>query len=85
MINKESHPVGWSFLIDELEDAREHLGTLITEAATDPGFGEVEFEIHLRHIFSHLSRAWHRRNVPEDLTDPEWEEASKLPRDLQPL
>ena len=31
MIDRNSNPVGWSFLLDDLEDAYEHLGNLIKE------------------------------------------------------
>ena len=84
MIQSEVNPMGWSFLMDELEDAQEHLTSLIKELNTDPEYGEGNLRLDLGHIYSHLNRAWHRRNVPEDLTEAEWASASQFPKDLDP-
>ena len=84
MINKDQNPVGWAELMYELEDAREHLGNLITEIQNDPTYDEVNLRIDLGHIYSHLNRAWHRRNKDGDISDSEWVEASKFPNDLEP-
>ena len=85
MINRQQHPIGWSFLLDELSDAHEHLGTLLKEIAENPEYGESELRIDLGHVFAHLNRAWYRRNVPEDFADWDWETASAFPSDLEPL
>jgi hypothetical protein len=84
MITKENAPVGWAMLMYELEDAKEHLAQLISDVSSAPEYGEEAFRVDLGHVFSHLNRAWHRRNTPEDLNDAEWEQASQYPTDLSP-
>jgi len=85
MINRESDPVGWTFLLDELQDAVDHLNTLIKEMSTNRDYHEEDFRISLGHVFAHLNRAWHRRQVHEDFTDEEWTLAGKFPQDLDPI
>ncbi len=82
MITKETAPLGWSGLMYELEDAKEHLSNLIFEIENDHEYDEVNFRIDLGHVFSHLNRAWHRRNAPDGLTEEQWIEASEFPTDL---
>ena len=73
-------------LMYELEDAHEHLGALISQMnSTDDDFDEVDLRIQLAHVFSHLNRAWHRRDKITDLNEDEWVAASKFPSDLDPL
>lgn len=83
MINKEQTPVEWAMLMYELDDAREHLENMIEEMNSDPAFDESVFRVGLGHIFSHLNRAWHRRNLVGDLDDEAWHAASKFPSDLE--
>ena len=85
MINRQEHPIGWSFLIDDILDAQEHLGTLLKEISENPEYGEPELRVELGHVFAHLNRAWYRRNLPEDLAESDWELASAFPSDLEPL
>ena len=85
MIDKESNPVEWSTLVYELEDAREHLSKLISDLEIEPVFGDEEFRIQLAHVFSHLNRAWRRREMSRDFSDSEWEEASQYHHDLKPM
>jgi hypothetical protein len=85
MISKQSAPVGWSMLMYELEDAKEHLANLILAMDADAEYDEVNLRIDLGHVFSHLNRAWHRRDVPEDLTEDQWKKASQFPDDLSPI
>ncbi len=82
MIDKNKNPVEWAGLMYELEDAHEHLGNLILEMTNDPEFDEIDFKIQLQHIFSHLSRAWHRREFDRNLSEDEWMKASKFPKEL---
>ena len=51
----------------ELEDAQEHLATLISEMSSQVDYGEVNLRVDLGHVFTHLNRAWHLRDVTEDL------------------
>ena len=85
MINRQEHPIGWSFLLDELSDAQEHLQSLLRDANNNPEYGEPELRIDLGHVFAHLNRAWYRRNVPEDLQETEWDTASSFPTDIEPV
>jgi hypothetical protein len=52
--------------------------------ASNPEYDESVFRADLGHIFSHLNRAWHRRNIIGELEGTAWEEASKFPTDLEP-
>jgi hypothetical protein len=86
MINRDFHPKGWSFLLDDLEDAHAHLGGLLKEIQADPEYSEAEFRIGLGHVYAHLNRAWRRRDIPEDFTDEEeWRRAGAFPDDLEPI
>lgn len=85
MITNEQAPVEWAMLMYELDDAREHLETLMEKMNTDPEFDESAFRVHLGHIFSHLNRAWNRRDRLGDLEGQAWHDASKFPTDLEPI
>jgi hypothetical protein len=85
MINCTDNPVAWSLLLDDLEDAREHLDNLIKEISASSGYGEPEFRIDLGHVYAHLNRAWRRRDIAEDFTDGEWAAAGAFPNDLEPV
>lgn len=85
MINKEQNSVGWAILMYELDDAREHQSNLIAEIQNDPEYDEANLRVDLGHVYSHLNRAWHRRNNSEDISEAEWVEASKFPSDLEPI
>lgn len=85
MINKKSAPVEWAGLMYELEDAREHLTALIAEMNATDEFDEVDLRIQLGHVFSHLNRAWHRRNQASGLNQEVWLDASRFPSDLDPV
>ena len=85
MINRDPNPLGWSFLLDDLADAHEHLGNLLAEIQANPEYSEVEFRLDLGHIYAHLNRAWRRRDVSEDFTSQEWQQAGAFPDDLEPV
>lgn len=40
MISMKDAPVGWAMLMYDLEDAEEHLGTLLTQMQSDSEFDE---------------------------------------------
>jgi len=84
VINKKSAPVEWAGLMYELEDAQEHLRALISEMNATDDFDEVDLRIQLGHVFSHLNRAWHRRDKTNGLNQEEWQDASRFPSDLDP-
>ncbi|WP_129587802.1 hypothetical protein [Herbaspirillum robiniae] len=85
VITKENAPIGWTLLMSELEDAKEHLSTLIEDMRRDPAYGAANLRIDLGHVFSHLNRAWHRRDIREDLSEVEWKKASQFPSDIEPI
>lgn len=70
--------------MSELEDAKEHLSQLIAELQQDSEYTEANLRIDLGHVYSHLNRAWHRRNKLEDISEAEWMTASQFPLDLEP-
>ena len=80
-MNAKDNPVAWAMLISELEDIQEHTKSLMDDLLKEGALDELEYEIDIAHIYSHLNRAWHRRKFEDDLTDEEWERASKLPTD----
>ena len=84
MIKKDADPVGWAMLMFELTDAQEHLAKLVENLDSDPGYDEGNLRIELGHVYSHLNRAWHRRNTSENLPDAEWDAAGQFPKDLEP-
>ncbi len=84
MISKKRDPVAWASLMYELEDAKEHLENLITDLEKDPEYDEPNLQVDLGHVYAHLNRAWHRRNMKEDFTDEEWNIACRFPSDCEP-
>ena len=85
MIDKTANPIGWALFLYELNDAHEHLGGMIKSLAESAEYSEGELIIELGHVYAHLNRAWCRRNASEDLTEAEWEAASRFPTDLMPV
>lgn len=85
MINKVEHPVAWSLLLYELEDAREHLGVLIKEMTTEQDFAEPELRISLGHVAAHLNRAWNSRNSTGTLSPEQRNAFREFPQDLEPI
>lgn len=85
MINQESNPVEWAMLIYELDDAREHLETLLKDISESEDFTDEDYSVHLGHIFAHLNRAWNTRNVDSEMTAEQQDAMSQFPTDLQPI
>ncbi len=85
MINSKDHPVGWDLLFCELEEAHEHLGSLLKDISTNAEYSEESFRIDLGHVYAHLNRAWRRRHVREDMTEAEWSAGREFPSDIQPI
>lgn len=73
-------------LVYELADAQQHLNDLLESIQADKPLDEVAFRISLAHIYSHLNRAWHMRNMTlaED-GQADWNKLSQFPVDLEPL
>jgi len=85
MINSKDHPVAWAQLMSELEDAHEHLGSLISEMARDGAIDVESYAVDIAHISAHLNRAWNTRNITGEVTEEQWEEGRSYPTDLEPL
>jgi hypothetical protein len=85
VISNQTHPVEWALLLHELDDAQEHLKTLLDEMGSSQEFSEIDYRIQLGHIFSHLNRAWNSRCHDGDWSDSDFEKYSKFPADLSPV
>jgi hypothetical protein len=85
MINLKNNPVQWSLLLYELEDAQEHLGKLIDKMSAKGEIDEIEYQINLGHIYSHLNRAWNSRNRTFEENDNQFEVESQFPKDIRPV
>ena len=84
MITKDGNYAEWALLVQELDDAREHLDSLTREMTSHPEFDETEFQTQLEHIYSHLNRAWNGRNQTGGWTKEHRVRFSGFPSDLQP-
>ena len=85
MIDPESHPVSWSLLVSELDEARGHLQDLVTQMALKGKVDEDEFAVHLGHVNAHLNRVWHSRSQDSEITDEQGEPFSQFPTDIKPV
>lgn len=85
VISKKDNPVEWATLMFELEDAKEHLAKLILDLESDAEYDEPNLRVDLGHVYSHLNRAWHRRNLKGDFNDEERSRASHFPKDCEPV
>ena len=85
MINNKENPVQWPLLLYELEDAHEHLGKLIDEMNDRGEIDEIDYQVRLGHIYSHINRAWNSRNrdfEEDEKGDAIFEAESKFPKDI---
>ena len=85
MINKKENPVSWALLLTELDEAREHLESLITEMNEAGAIEDSEFVVQLGHVYAHLNRAWHSRNQDGEITEEQWPVFSQFPKDIKPV
>ncbi len=85
MLNATDNPVEWVLFMDELDEAKEHLEKLTKDLSQAGRFDESEFAIYLGHIYAHLNRAWHRRNLTTAITDEEWNAFRRFPQDIEPI
>ncbi|QKG58637.1 hypothetical protein GKZ68_19590 [Hymenobacter sp. BRD128] len=74
MIEEQKEPVAWYLLMYELIDAQDGIESLLRDMREDKEFSEIEFRIHMAHIYGHLNRAWNGRNA----TDQQWQ-ADRMP------
>jgi hypothetical protein len=91
MINRKQNSVAWALMVDELEDAHEHLGGLVARLndGQQHEMSDVELGLALGHVYSHLNRAWHRRNVEGEVAEDPPQELfdlwSQFPTDIDPF
>jgi hypothetical protein len=85
MISDAEHPVEWAMLTTELDDAREHLESLINEMTKAGLIDEADYAVQLGHVCAHLNRAWNSRSLEGEISEDEWEMYSQFPKDLQPV
>lgn len=85
MNNGRDNPYEWGLLLYELEDAREHLESLIKDMKDAQAIDDEDFAIQLGHVFAHLNRAWHTRATVGDWPEDKWDEYSSFPADLKPV
>lgn len=84
MISMKQAPVAWAMLMYDLDDAREHLESLLTQMQNDPQFDDECFRVTLGHIYWHLNRAWNCRAVRDDQLESNDANAGRFPDDLEP-
>lgn len=86
MINARDHYVAWAMLVTELDEAREHLQDLIDTLARDGRCDdEDDFSARLGHVYAHLNRAWHSRDLTSELTQEQHAAFAQFPKDLEPV
>jgi hypothetical protein len=87
MIDRRTDPAAWATFMYELEDAQEHLSNLCKELYNNCEYGEIELQIDIAHVYSHLNRAWNGRNATEKQSDDAslWRQWSRFPTDVEPL
>ena len=78
-------PVAWAMLMYDLDDAREHLDSLMAQMQNDPEFDEACFRVLLGHIYWHLNRAWNRRDVVDDQLEISDPNVGRFPDDIEPI
>ncbi len=83
MINVKTNPIEWSSLLYELEDAKDHLESLVTEMNKSGSIDEVEYEIQIGHVFAHLNRGWNSRSKIGEYDEKEREQFSSFPSDIE--
>lgn len=85
MITQEKQPVEWAMLVYEAADAHEHLGVLIDQLVSAGEVDEEDLRVQLGHVYAHLNRFWHARNLTGDRTQDEMAEHSTFPDDVPPV
>lgn len=85
MVDKNLDPVSFSILLDNLSDAKEHIGDLIKSVQNTEDYSEVELAIELGHVYAHMNRAWNNRDLTDDSLEFDWDKASDFPKDIRPV
>ena len=85
MVNSKQNPLEWNQLMSELEDAHEHLGSLIKQMESAGQIDIEGYSIDIAHIYAHLNRAWNSREFKGEMSDEQWEIFRSFPQDIEPL
>lgn len=85
MIDRKSNPNEWSTFLYELDDAKEHLESLINQLNESGTIDEVDFKIQLSHVYAHINRRWNIRNLKDDFNGQESALLSSFPKDIDSL
>jgi hypothetical protein len=86
MINPADDPAGWAALVQELDEAHEHLGALVQQMASEGRIDTEDFAVQLGHVYAHLNRAWNGRRAPAaELSNEQGDVLSRFPADLNPV
>ena len=85
MIEKAQHPLAFDQLVFHLQEAQEHIGTLVVEMCERPDYGEEEFAIDIGHLYAHINRVWNCRNSEIGMNEENWEEITCFPTDVRPV
>jgi hypothetical protein len=85
MINEKEHYVAWALLLMELDEAQEHLESLIKKMHQGGTIEDAEFAAELGHVYAHLNRVWHSRSQESEITEEQWPVFSQFPKDLNPV
>lgn len=85
MIDRKSNPNEWSTLLYELDDAKEHLESLVNQLNDDGEIDEEDFKSQLSHIYAHVNRSWNIRNLESDFGNKDSAKFSSFPKDIDPL
>ncbi len=82
-LSAEPDYLAWANTIQQLEDAREHLGNLIDQMVAEKHICVIDFGIQLGHVYGHLNRTWNGRYIAGGDPD-EWftDENSQFPNDI---
>lgn len=85
MINEKDNPVAWALLLMDLDEAREHLESMVNQMNTDGMIDEADYAVQLGHVFAHLNRDWNARNTDSEIPESDYEKFSEFPDDLDPV
>ena len=85
MINEKDNYLAWVQLIDELDEAKEHLEEMTKKMNESSDYDEAYFSVDLGHVYAHLNRAWNGRFSEKGLVYEDWDEINKFPTDIEPV
>ena len=85
MVEARSRPVEWTLLLEELDEAREHLQELVERMNREGRIDEEDYAVRLGHVYAHLNRCWNGRDRVGEVSDEEFAELSGYPDDLEPI